>query len=50
VDLFGEVSERLNWRCHAYCQMTSHDHVVVETPEANLIQGANRGVTRVCTL
>ena len=25
--------------CHAYCRMTSHYHVVVETPEANLSKG-----------
>ena len=36
LELFGEVSERFNWRCHAYCQMTNHYHAVVETPEANL--------------
>jgi REP element-mobilizing transposase RayT len=39
LDLLGDVCERFNWRCHAYCQMTSHYHVVVETPEANLSQG-----------
>ena len=39
LDLFGEVCERFNWRCHAYCQMTNHYHVVVETPEANLSKG-----------
>ena len=39
LDLFGEVCERFNWRCHAYCQMTNHYHAVVETPEANLSKG-----------
>ncbi len=39
LDLFGEVCERFNWRCHAYCQMTNHYHLVVETPEANLSKG-----------
>ena len=33
---FGEVCARFNWRCHAYCEMTNHYHVVVETPEADL--------------
>jgi len=37
--LFGRVCERFNWRCHAYCLMSNHYHVVVETPEANLAQG-----------
>ena len=39
VDLFGEVCERFNWRCHAWCQMGNHYHVVVETAEANLARG-----------
>ncbi|MGR8950890.1 MAG: transposase [Gammaproteobacteria bacterium] len=37
--LLGQLCGRFNWRCHAYCQMTNHYHVVVETPEANLAQG-----------
>lgn len=37
--LFGQVCERFNWRCHAYCQMTNHYHFVVETPDANLSGG-----------
>jgi REP element-mobilizing transposase RayT len=39
LTLLGSVCERFNWRCHAYCQMTNHYHVVVETPEANLSRG-----------
>jgi REP element-mobilizing transposase RayT len=35
----GEVCTRFNWRCHAYCLMTNHYHVVVETPDANLSTG-----------
>ncbi len=31
---------RFNWRCHAYCQMTNHYHLVVETVEdGNLSRG-----------
>ena len=37
--LFGEVCKRFNWRCHAYCLMSNHYHIVVETPEGNLSQG-----------
>lgn len=37
--LLGEVCERYNWRCHAYCLMTNHYHLVIETPDANLSQG-----------
>ncbi|MEY6433454.1 transposase [Thioalkalicoccus limnaeus] len=39
LELLGDVCERFHWRCHAYCQMTNHYHVVVETPEANLSKG-----------
>ena len=39
LTLFGQVCERFNWRCHAYCQMTNHYHFVVETPDANLSGG-----------
>jgi putative transposase len=37
--LLGEVCKRFNWVCHAYCEMTNHYHVVLETPDANLSQG-----------
>jgi REP element-mobilizing transposase RayT len=39
LTLFGQVCSRFNWVCHAYCQMTNHYHLVVETPEGNLAQG-----------
>ena len=35
----AEVCKRFNWVCHAYCQMTNHYHMVVETPDANLSKG-----------
>jgi REP-associated tyrosine transposase len=38
-NVLAEVIERFNWRCHAYCLMTNHYHLVVETPEANLSKG-----------
>jgi len=37
--VFGQVCERFNWVCHAWCQMTNHYHILIETPEANLAQG-----------
>ncbi len=37
--VFGQVCERFNWVCHAWCQMSNHYHILVETPEANLAQG-----------
>lgn len=39
LETFAEVCRRFNWVCHAYCQMTNHYHLVIETPDANLSQG-----------
>lgn len=39
LEVFGQVCRRFNWVCHAWCQMTNHYHLLVETPEANLAQG-----------
>lgn len=39
LTLFGAVCERYHWRCHAWCQMSNHYHLVVETPEPNLALG-----------
>ena len=39
LDLFAEVCARFNWVCHAWCQMTNHYHLVVETVDANLCAG-----------
>lgn len=37
--VLAEVCDRFNWRIHAYCQMTNHYHLVVETPDGNLSRG-----------
>ena len=37
--LLGDVCDRNNWCVHAYCLMTNHYHLVIETPEANLSKG-----------
>lgn len=37
--MFGQVCKRFNWVGHAWCQMTNHYHILIETPEANLAQG-----------
>ena len=39
LDVLSECCERFNWAIHAWCQMSNHYHVVVETPEANLSAG-----------
>ncbi len=33
------VNKRYNWICHAYCLMTNHYHLLIETPEGNLSLG-----------
>ena len=39
LDILGAVCKRFNWACHAWCQMSNHYHLVLETPEGNLSQG-----------
>lgn len=39
LDVYAQVCKRFNWVCHAWCQMTNHYHLVIETPEANLSHG-----------
>jgi len=39
LDVLAEVCRRFNWVCHAYCQMTNHYHLLIETPDANLSLG-----------
>jgi len=38
-DLLGEVVARYAWRIHAWCQMTNHYHLLVETPSGDLPEG-----------
>lgn len=37
--LLGNVVEQLGWKVHAYCLMTNHYHLLVETPNADLSVG-----------
>ena len=39
LDTVGEVIRRFNWVCHAYCLMSNHYHLVIETPDGNLAKG-----------
>jgi len=34
-----EVCGQAGWRIHAYCLMSNHYHLLLETPEANLVRG-----------
>ncbi len=42
LELFGREIEQHRWRCHAYCLMDNHYHLLIETPEANLSRGMKR--------
>jgi putative transposase len=35
----GQACEKTGWQVHAYCLMSNHFHLVVETPQPNLVAG-----------
>jgi len=37
--VLGEVCDLFNWSVHAWCLMTNHYHLLVETPDSNLSKG-----------
>lgn len=39
LTIFTNVSETYNWVCHAYCLMSNHYHLLIETPDGNLSRG-----------
>jgi REP element-mobilizing transposase RayT len=51
IETLGQVAEQFNWVVHAYCLMSNHYHLLVETPDANLSKGMRQlnGVfTQLC--
>ncbi|HEY4732454.1 MAG TPA: transposase [Gammaproteobacteria bacterium] len=42
LDLLEREIQQQAWHCHAYCLMNNHYHLLIETPEANLVQGMRR--------
>jgi REP element-mobilizing transposase RayT len=42
VELLAEVVAQTGWRCHGFCLMPNHYHLLVETPEPNLSVGMYR--------
>ncbi len=42
LDLLGKEIEQQRWRCYAYCLMDNHYHLLIETPEPNLVAGMRR--------
>lgn len=39
LDTLGEISERNGWLIHAFVLMSNHYHLLLETPEPNLVDG-----------
>ena len=39
LDTLGEACEKSDWQVLAYCLMPNHFHLVVETPQGNLVAG-----------
>jgi putative transposase len=42
IQLVQEVVDLLGWVCHAYCLMTNHYHLLVQTPEPDISRGMHR--------
>ncbi len=39
IKTLGEACQKTDWQVHAYCLMSNHYHLVLETPEPNLVAG-----------
>ena len=39
LTILAQTCERFNWQIHAWCQMSNHYHLIVETIEGNLSAG-----------
>ena len=44
LSTLGETCGKTGWQIHAYCLMLNHFHLVVETPEANLVAAGGSAV------
>ena len=42
LDLLGKEVMQQGWRCYAYCLMENHYHLLIETPQPNLVRGMRR--------
>jgi len=42
LELLGKEISQQGWRCYAYCLMGNHYHLLIETPEPNLVTGMRR--------
>jgi len=39
LEVLSGIISRFDWLCHAYCLMSNHYHLIIETPQGNLSQG-----------
>lgn len=39
LDLLATLQRHRGWRCHAYCEMGNHYHLLLETPEPDISRG-----------
>jgi len=38
LETLGEACAETDWQLHAYCLMGNHFHLMLETPNANLVE------------
>ena len=41
LETLTEVCQKTGWQVHAYCLMGNHFHLVIETPQPNLLAGTH---------
>jgi len=39
LSILENIIKQNNWHCYAYCLMTNHYHLIIETPDGNLSSG-----------
>jgi len=49
LETLGQTYDKTGWQVHAYCLMSNHFHLVVETPQPSLVAGMNGAVVRALT-
>lgn len=42
LDLLGKEVKQQDWICYGYCLMDNHYHLLIETPQPNLVAGMRR--------
>ena len=51
MTILSRVVATHEWKCHAFCLMTTHYHLIVETERSKLSRGMQvlNGATRSCS-